>query len=76
MSWALNRVRLCTSQLGYIDRLRARRRGELVDAIVTALEEGERPTDVAEASPYTAAYVRTLAREAGVPPRIIRGKGK
>jgi hypothetical protein len=41
--------------------------------IVAALRAGERPTDVAEWAAFTAAYVRKLAREAGVPPATKRG---
>jgi hypothetical protein len=37
-------------------------------AAVAALRAGHRPTDVTERSPFTAAYVRRLAREAGVEP--------
>lgn len=39
-----------------------------VAAVVEALKAGKRPTDVASWSPFTAAYLRKLAREAGVPP--------
>jgi hypothetical protein len=45
----------------------------MIAAIMTALRAGERPTDVSAWSPFTAAYVRKLAREHGVAPRI---KGK
>lgn len=53
-------------------------RAEHVDAVVAALLAGERPTDVADWSPFTAAYLRRLAREAGVPqaPRGGRRKPK
>lgn len=37
-------------------------------AAVAALRAGHRPTDVTEHSPFTAAYVRRLAREAGIEP--------
>ncbi|GHG97292.1 MULTISPECIES: hypothetical protein [Amycolatopsis] len=37
-------------------------------ATVAALKAGHRPTDVVEHSPFTAAYVRRLAREAGIAP--------
>jgi len=43
-------------------------RDEHIAAVVAALTAGKRPTDVAEWSAFTAAYVRKLAREAGVPP--------
>lgn len=37
-------------------------------AIVAALRAGATPTEVADRSPFTAAYVRKLAREHGIPP--------
>jgi hypothetical protein len=43
-------------------------RAEHIAAVVAALNAGDRPTDVADWSAFTAAYVRKLAREAGVPP--------
>ena len=43
-----------------------RARAELVSAVVKALEGGERPTDVTNWSPFTAAYVRKLARQHGI----------
>lgn len=39
-----------------------------VTAVLTALRAGKRPTDVAERSPFTPAYVRRLARENGIEP--------
>ncbi len=38
-----------------------------VDSVVAALASGLTPTEVTELSPYTAAYVRKLARAAGIP---------
>lgn len=37
-------------------------------AVVEALRAGMRPTDVTAASPFTAAYVRRIAREHGIEP--------
>lgn len=37
-------------------------------AIIDELRAGVSPTKVAEASPFTASYVRKLARENGIPP--------
>jgi hypothetical protein len=37
-------------------------------AAIAALRAGHRPTDVTDVSPFTAAYVRRLAREAGIEP--------
>lgn len=39
-----------------------------VAAVVAALKGGMRPTDVTERSPFTAAYVRRIARENGIDP--------
>ncbi|MGW4695194.1 hypothetical protein ACWEO1_22760 [Kitasatospora cineracea] len=39
-----------------------------VQAVVDALRAGIRPTDVTAASPFTAAYVRRIAREHGIAP--------
>jgi len=37
-------------------------------AAVAALRAGYRPTDVVARSPFTAAYIRRLARDAGIEP--------
>ncbi|MFH9072686.1 hypothetical protein [Streptomyces alboflavus] len=37
-------------------------------AVVEALRAGERPTDVTARSPFTAAYVRRIARDNGIEP--------
>jgi hypothetical protein len=47
-----------------------------IAAVVAALKAGERPTDVAEWSPFTATYLRRLAREAGVPQAPKGGRRK
>lgn len=41
---------------------------DTVAAVVDALRAGIRPTDVVAHSPFTAAYVRRLARENGIEP--------
>lgn len=41
-------------------------RDEAVQLALAALREGEPPTKVVNASPFTAAYVRKLARENGI----------
>lgn len=38
------------------------------DAVIAALRSGLSPTEVTELGPFTAAYVRKLARQAGIPP--------
>lgn len=50
-----------------------RERAAHLAAVVAALKVGKRPTDVASWSPFTAAYLRKLAREAGVPPASKSG---
>lgn len=49
-------------------------RDTAVTAVVEALRAGERPTDVTERSPFTAAYVRRIARENGIEPASRRSK--
>ncbi|GGY78761.1 hypothetical protein GCM10010363_69600 [Streptomyces omiyaensis] len=39
-----------------------------ITAVIAALRGGMRPTDVTERSPFTAAYVRRIAREHGIEP--------
>jgi len=43
-------------------------RDEAVQAVLAALKGGERPTDVTARSPFTAAYVRRIARDNGIEP--------
>lgn len=44
-------------------------RAAAISAVLAALKDGERPTDVTEWAPFTATYIRRLARDAGIPPR-------
>ena len=46
-----------------------------ITAALNALRGGARPTDVADRSPFTAAYIRRLAREAGIEPARRGGGG-
>jgi hypothetical protein len=41
---------------------------QVIAAIVDALRAGGAPTEVAERSPFTAAYVRRIARDHDIPP--------
>lgn len=41
-------------------------RQDVIAAVLAALQARERPTDVAEHSPFTDAYIRKLARENGI----------
>ena len=43
-------------------------RDAATEAVVEALRAGERPTDVTARSPFTAAYVRRIARDNGIEP--------
>lgn len=43
-------------------------RQQAMRAVVAALKADKRPTDVVDRSPFTAAYVRRIAREAGIEP--------
>lgn len=51
-------------------------RKEVTDDVVAALRAGKRPTDVADCSPFTAAYVRRIARENGIEPAPRGGRRK
>lgn len=43
-------------------------RQAVIAAALDALRAGKGPTEVANGSPFTAAYIRRLARLAGIPP--------
>ena len=43
-------------------------REEVIAASLKALQEGNEPADVATESPFTAGYVRAIARDAGLEP--------
>jgi hypothetical protein len=47
-------------------------RKEAADAVVAALRDKVPPTTVTEKSPFTATYVRQLARGAGIPAATTR----
>lgn len=49
-------------------------RTKAVMAVVDALRAGKKPTEVTNRSPFTAAYVRRIARENGIEgdPRYVR----
>ncbi|MBX7464947.1 hypothetical protein [Streptomyces sp. NPDC057910] len=51
-------------------------RDAAVEAVVEALRAGERPTDVTNRSPFTAAYVRRIARDNGIEPAKRGPKAK
>ena len=43
-------------------------RQETINAVLAALRAGIGPTEVERLSPFTGAYIRKVAREAGIPP--------
>ena len=50
------------------DKARDEAQTAVVAAIVAALRSGDGPTEVANRSPFTAAYVRKIARDHQIPP--------
>lgn len=66
---ALGHLRDCSETY---ERTRAEResaRAAVNEVIIEALESGATPTEVNKLSPFTPAYVRRIAKEAGVAPR-------
>ena len=59
-------VREATRRYRRTEAAHEQARDDLVSAVVKALEDGERPTDVTSWSPFTATYVRKLARKHGI----------
>jgi hypothetical protein len=51
-------------------------KAEVIQAALDALRAGERPTDVADKSPFTPAYIRRIARDAGIEPAAPGPKPK
>jgi hypothetical protein len=62
------------------DRVFEEARQAVVDAVVAALRAGIPPTEVIQLSPFSAAYVRRIARDHGIPaarggpPKRVRGR--
>jgi hypothetical protein len=63
----LEAVEAGTRRYNETEAAHERSREAVTASVLAALRGGERPTDTAEKSPFTAAYVRKLAREAGIP---------
>ena len=59
-------VREATTRYRQAKKAHEQAREELVAVVVDALKAGERPTDVTSWSPFTATYVRKLARKHGI----------
>jgi hypothetical protein len=72
MSPLLEAVREDTRRYRETEAAHERSRGAVTGLVLAALRGGERPTDVAAESPFTSAYVRKLAREAGIPDYPLR----
>jgi len=49
------------------DKARDKARAEHFGAVIAALRAGQPPTEIAERSPFTAAHLRKIARDAGIP---------
>lgn len=60
-----------TERFTETDRAHEEARAEVTKAVIAALRAGIGPTEVAALSPFTAAYVRKLARDHGVPPAPV-----
>lgn len=63
---AIERIRRATAKYRRAEKALDEARSEARDAVLDALRAGERPTPVADASPFTPAWVRALARENGI----------
>jgi hypothetical protein len=59
-------VKDAASRYRQTEQAHEKAREDLVAAVVEAPKAGERPTDVTDWSPFTATYVRKLARANGV----------
>lgn len=60
-------IRTATSRYQKTEATHEEARTAVIAAVVAALQAGERPTDVTAWSPFTAAYIRKLARSNGIP---------
>jgi hypothetical protein len=62
----LGRLDEATSRYRKTETAHEHAREATIAAALDALRAGERPTDVVGRSPFTAAYIRRLARQAGI----------
>jgi hypothetical protein len=69
MSRPLDALREATARYRQTEAAHKKSTDDVRAAIVAALEAGETPTDVNKEAPHTPAYVRRIAKEAGVAPR-------
>ena len=63
-------VRAATARYRKTEAAHEDARDAAVAAVVAALLAGKRPTEVTGWSPFTATYVRKLARDHGIPPAV------
>ncbi|MFC4128969.1 hypothetical protein [Nocardia rhizosphaerae] len=68
MTEALDRLKQATRKYLRLSDQTEKAKREVLDAALGALRDGETPNNVAEASPFTAGYLRKIARENGVEP--------
>lgn len=57
---------LSTARYRQTEAAHEKARQDVIAAVLAALQARERPTDVADRSPFTDAYIRRLAREHGI----------
>jgi hypothetical protein len=62
----LGKLDQSTSRYRETEKAHDESREAVIADVVAALRGGERPTDVANHSPFTASYVRKIAREHGI----------
>lgn len=65
---ALDRLKQATRKYLRLTDQTEKAKKAVLDAALTALRDGENPSDVAEASPFTSGYLRKLARDEGIEP--------
>ncbi|WP_454199550.1 hypothetical protein [Nocardia sp. Marseille-Q1738] len=68
MTEEMDRLKAATRAYKRLSDRAEEARKEVFAAALDALRAGERPTDVADESPFTPAYLRRIAREHGIEP--------
>jgi hypothetical protein len=64
----LEAISKATREYRKTEEAHAKARQAVIDAVLAALRAGKGPTEVTGRSPFTAAYVRRIARENGIEP--------
>jgi hypothetical protein len=62
----LNKLDQSTSRYRKTEKAHEESRTAVIADVIAALRGGERPTDVADRSPFKASYIRRIARENGI----------